>query len=90
MTTIQIRIHENDKKQVKKILDAIGLDMSSAIKLYFKQIQKYKGIPYLLTENNLTLEQEQEILSSWREAKHSKNLSSAMNANQLKKYLKGL
>ena len=76
MTTIQIRIDEKTKKQTQKILKQIGLDMTTAIKLYFKQIAINKGIPFrIITENGMTLEQELEILKASEEAKKGVNVS---------------
>lgn len=76
MSTIQIRIDEKTKKSAKKVLDKIGLDMSSAIKVYLKQIVISQAIPFpLLTENGLTIQQEQEILKASEEAKRGINVS---------------
>ncbi len=75
MPQIQLRIDEKTKQSVKKILDEVGLDMSSAIKIYLKQIILYKGIPFkVLTENGLTVEQEMEILKASEEAKKGINV----------------
>jgi len=90
MSTIQIRIDQKEKKEVKRILDNIGLDFSSAIKLYFKQIRKYRGIPYILTENGLTPQEEAEILLASTEAKSGKGLSKKMNLDEFRAYLKSL
>ena len=54
----------------KKVLDSIGMDMSSAVKVYLHQIVTTQGIPFpLLTENGLTIKQEKEILKASAEAK---------------------
>lgn len=63
MTTVQARIDAKVKKDTKRILDKLGLDFSSAINLYFRQITQKKGIPFrVLTENGFTEEQEMEML----------------------------
>ena len=63
MATIQIRIDDSTKKKTKKILDELGLDFSTAIKMFFKQIAIRKGMPFeVLTENGFTIEVEKEIL----------------------------
>ncbi len=88
MTTIQIRIDEKTKKSAKKVLDKLGLDMSSAIKLYLKQISIQKQIPFpLLTENGLTPQQEDEILKAGEEAKRGINVSKDMTGDEFIKYL---
>lgn len=63
MTTVQARIDAKVKKDTKRILDKLGLDFSSAINLYFRQITQKKGIPFrVLTENGFTEEEEREML----------------------------
>ena len=65
MATIQIRIDEPTKKSAQRILDKLGLDLSSAIKIYLKQITQTKGIPFpLITENGFTPAQEEELIKA--------------------------
>ena len=91
MTTIQIRINEKDKKEAKKIFDDLGLDMSSAIKIFLKKVSDNKGLPFLLlTENGLTLEQEREIFEAAKEAKRGKNVSKPMSGKEAMSHLKSL
>ena len=53
---LQIRIDSKTKKQAKAILDKLGMDMSSAVKLFLRQIINAKNIPFELRgENGLTL-----------------------------------
>lgn len=76
MSTIQVRIDEKIKKSAKKVLDSIGMDMSSAVKIYLHQIVESQGIPFrLLTANGLTMQQEKEILQASEEAKRGVNVS---------------
>jgi len=51
MTHVTIRIDEKLKKNTKKILEKQGLDMSTAIKMFFNQITIEKGLPFLPTHN---------------------------------------
>lgn len=91
MTTVQIRIDEKTKKSAKKVLDEVGLDMSSAIKLYFNQITIRQGIPFqILTENGLTLDQEKQIQKASIESKRGVNVTKSMNAKEALAYLKNL
>lgn len=46
MTTINIRIDDNIKAQAAKTLAKVGLDMSSAIKLFLYQVVNEKGLPF--------------------------------------------
>lgn len=91
MSNIQIRIDEKEKQIVKKIFNEIGLDMSSAIKLFLRQATLRKGLPFLLlTENGLTLEEENAIIRDGSEAKKGKNVSSSMNRKDAVRHLKSL
>ncbi len=51
MATIHVRIDEKTKKQVKKILGDLGLDMSTAVNMYFQQILLNEGIPFDVTKS---------------------------------------
>lgn len=54
---IQIRIDAKTKNEVKKILDSLGMDMSSAIKIFFRQVINTKNFPCeLRDENGFTLQ----------------------------------
>lgn len=70
--TIQVRIDAKTKKAARKTLDELGLDMSSAIKLFLTNVVNRKGIPLdLKTENGFTLAQEQALITETEEAKQS-------------------
>lgn len=51
MTNITIRIDEKLKKEAKNTLEKQGLDMSTAIKMFFSQVIIEKGLPFLPTHN---------------------------------------
>ena len=78
-TTLQIRIDAKTKREAKAVLDVIGLDMSSAIKIFFRNIVITKSFPLeLRTENGFTVGQELAMLADLAEAnKNSKSYSSA-------------
>jgi DNA-damage-inducible protein J len=91
MSNIQIRIDEKEKREAKKIFEKVGLDMSSAIKLFIRQTTIRKGIPFLLmTENGLTLEEEVEVIKASSEAKNNKNVSKNFKGKDAVKHLKSL
>ncbi len=46
MTNIQIRISKEEKAQVKAILVSLGLNFSSAIKMFLRQVIDENGIPF--------------------------------------------
>lgn len=89
MTTIQIRIDEKTKKAAKKELDELGIDMSGAIKLFLNQIAIHHRIPFpIITENGLTLEEEDEIIKASEEAKRGVNVTKAMSGKEAVEYLR--
>lgn len=91
MTTIQIRIDEETKIGAKVILEKLGLDISSAVKIFLKQVRARKGLPFLvLTENGLTVEQEDKIIKVSKEARVGKNVSKPMSPKEFLYHLDNL
>lgn len=68
-STIQVRVDAKLKKDSKKVLDAIGLDMSSAFKILLKNIVITGSFPLeLRTENGFTLREEKLMLADAEDA----------------------
>ena len=60
--TVRARIDSELKKNVEEILSQIGLSTSQAINLFFKRIERERGIPFALKlPNDETLQAFQEI-----------------------------
>ena len=55
MTTLNIRIEENIKAKAAKTLSSLGLDMSTAVKLFLNQVIKEDGLPFTPTNNTAIL-----------------------------------
>lgn len=67
--TINIRINKNTKQQAQKIVEKMGLDLSSAVKLFLTKVILTKSIPFeIRTANGFTPAQEAKIL---KEAKYT-------------------
>lgn len=80
---IQIRIDSKTKREAKKVLDNLGIDMSSAVKLFFRQIINAQNIPFEIRgENGLTLRNaeilRESIISAKNNPKTFKNTSSLL------------
>lgn len=91
MSTVHIRVSDTTKEAVRKIFEKLGLDMSTAIKLYFHQVMLHKGLPFpLLTENGFTPEEEDSILKAIQDAEQGKNVTKAMEPKDALVYLKKL
>ena len=67
---IQVRIDSKTKKEAQKILENLGLDISSAVKMLFKQIINTGGLPYeIKDENGFIFKKSQELKQAIIEAK---------------------
>lgn len=86
---IQIRIDTATKREAKKILDSLGIDMSSAVKLFFRQIINAKNLPFELRgENGLTLNGAEALRESIISARNSTKTFKS-GSSLLKDALKG-
>ncbi len=50
-TNLSVRVNAELKKDVESCLDEMGLNMSTAINIYLKQIAKLRAIPFQVTAN---------------------------------------
>jgi DNA-damage-inducible protein J len=72
MATIQVRTDDNLKKKAQDVLKEIGLDLSSAINVYLRQIVLTGSIPFQIrTVNGFTPEQEEQMIRETEEALRS-------------------
>jgi DNA-damage-inducible protein J len=55
MTTLNIRIEENIKNKANKTLSSLGLDMSTAVKMFLNQVVTENGLPFVPTKNRAAL-----------------------------------
>ena len=63
--TYSYRADSKDHDEVKRILDNLGLDMSTSIKMYFKQMIQKLGLV-----NNIVYDGWQNDLNAWVEDKN--------------------
>lgn len=65
--TIQVRIDTKTKKNVTRIFENLGFDLSTGVKIYFQQVIRERGIPFpLVTENGFTPAEEKKLLAESR------------------------
>ncbi|MBN1391954.1 MAG: type II toxin-antitoxin system RelB/DinJ family antitoxin [Sedimentisphaerales bacterium] len=84
-TQVTARIDAESKKEVQEVLNRLGLSMSEAISIYFKQIILRRGIPFIIeippeTPNELTAK----VLA---DSKQGRGLQEAANVDELFKEL---
>ena len=70
---IQLRLDENLKQSAERVLDELGLDMPTALRLFLKKVVKTKAIPFRISldeerEEVFTPAEIREILASRKEA----------------------
>lgn len=74
-TTVQVRIDAKTKREAGKVFEGLGLDFSSAFKIYLRQVVREKALPFRpgRTVNGFTPEYEQKLLKeeAWA-LKHGK------------------
>lgn len=61
---IQVRIDEKTKRAAKRTLREMGLDMSSAVKLFLKNVVITESIPFdVRTKNGFTRRNEEKMIA---------------------------
>ncbi len=63
-TTLSIRIQEKTKKEARKTLAALGLDLSSAVNMFLNQVVIEQGIPFKPSRVS-TKEEREKIRAKW-------------------------
>ena len=68
--TIQLRIDQETKTKAQAIFKKLCMDISSATKMFFREVINKKSIPFrTLTVNGYTPEYEKMILDEWKSMK---------------------
>ena len=70
MSTVQVRIDPQTKRTAALIFEKLGLDVSTAVKIYFAQVVRTQGIPFpLVTKNGFTPHEEKLLLKESKETR---------------------
>jgi DNA-damage-inducible protein J len=83
MASLHIRIDDKTKKKVQKILGDLGLDMSTAVNMYFSQIAMHEGIPFTIERErrvpkHIMEKWEREVQEALKNGKRYTNVSTMM------------
>lgn len=54
--TYSLRLDDKTKLEAQKIFNDLGMDFSTGIKIYLKQVIKTNGIPFELNDDNRSLD----------------------------------
>jgi DNA-damage-inducible protein J len=81
------------KRKAEKVLDALGLDLSSAVNVFLKKVVATHSIPFALSEEppryQFTFAEEEEILASVKESRDPKKVSGPFHgADELIRHLR--
>lgn len=57
MANLRVRIDDDLKDESAKILDELGLDISTGVRMFLKQVVVDRGIPFKVTLNSPLLSQ---------------------------------
>ena len=82
-TSMNIRIEPNLKKQVEEILTDLGMNISDAITIYFKQIVLTDSIPLQIKRPKLNKETLEAIKEADEIMKHPENYKSYNNVYEM-------
>lgn len=73
---LQIRIDRRLKETAEEIFKEIGLDATTAVRLFYAKVAQTRSIPFRLkAEPEFSPEAEARILAAWEESKDPANLS---------------
>ena len=75
-TTINVRIDKKTKECAQKTLEAMGLDLSSGIKMFLNQVITEKGIPFTPSKNAKKIRARWDREVEWA-LKHGKSYKTA-------------
>lgn len=64
MTTFTFRIDEDLKKQMKQVCEELGMEPSTAFKIFAKKLVREKRIPFEVSVNDYNTDTKQAILDA--------------------------
>ena len=66
MAMVQLRVNDQMKKDAQKVFEDLGLDMSTAIRMFLKRSIDAKGIPFPTSEEDLKPYNYEEVMRNVR------------------------
>jgi len=80
MKTLQVRLPDDLREQADSVLDEIGMDMSTAIRVYLKKVVQSRSIPFpleaagamhaeVVSVDEVTQKKMDKVAKAWRKAK---------------------
>jgi len=86
---IQVRVDKELKNVIDELFDSLGLDTSTAIRMFLKQVERRRGLPFDVTLlSKMPLEYEalsrEQIESELNEGLADLNAGRVMSSNQVR------
>ena len=80
MGTLNVRIDKDIKAKAGKTLSAIGLDTSTAVRIFLHQVVLEKGLPFIPTRNPETIraQWDKEVADTKRNSRRYKTSEEAL------------
>jgi addiction module RelB/DinJ family antitoxin len=83
-TTVQFRVDSEIKEEAFAVFREIGITPSEAVRVFFKQVQKTRTLPFVLAADDLTMAPE-EGYAQWLKARLSSTIAKLDNG-EIKSY----
>lgn len=80
MTTLNVRVDENVKTQAMQILSARGLNLSTGINVFLRQVIEEKGLPFIPGDSTLLRKKYDREVVLAKKGKTYKNAGSMLKA----------
>jgi DNA-damage-inducible protein J len=86
---LQVRMERSLKEEAEEIFAEMGLDTTTAVRIFFTKVARTRSIPFRLSADpEFSPEHEASILEAWEESKNPANLSGPFSsAKELFKHL---
>ena len=83
-SSVQVRLDETLKKDAEMVFDNLGVDIPTAIRIFFKKVVATRSIPFSLEESpySFTKEEESEILRAVEESRDPANTVAVRKTQQ--------
>lgn len=80
---LQVRMDRSLKEEAEQVFAEMGLDTTTAVRIFFTKVAKTRSIPFRLkAEPEFTPEQEARILAAWEECQDPANLSGPFSSTE--------
>jgi DNA-damage-inducible protein J len=73
---LQVRVDRAMMAQAETVFEALGIDSTVAVRMFFRRVVATRGIPFSMrmAEPEFSPEQQEHILAAWEESKDPANL----------------